>query len=171
MIKLALLLIMQVRVVVLDPTLPRAWVESLVWEASALHGQTFLPIRYRRDPLNGQYMSWGSRAYRLAGLQRSKLHRQMRRRASRVFYLHGPTSENYLGGSAYIARDISSGHGKPMLADGRDASAHVVTLITHEVGHMRGAGHVETETIMNTLGLHFPTQPRTWDPISLAEMR
>ena len=170
MTELALLLLLQVRVVVLDPTLPRAWVESLVWEASALHGQTFLPTRYRRDPLAGRDMQWGYRSYRLAALRRSKVHRQMLRRASKVHYIHGPTAEGYVGGSAYIGREISSSHIKLILADGRDGSAHAVTVITHEIGHMRCAQHVTSETIMNTLALGFAAQPRIWDPISLVEI-
>lgn len=171
MIKLALLLIMQVRVVVLDPSLPRSWVESLVWEASALHGVQFLPTRYRRDPLKGRDMSWNYRTYRIFGLRNSRLHRQMQRRATKVHYLHGATTEGYIGGSAFTCNNISMGYAKPVLASGADASAHIVTLIAHEVGHNRCANHVETQTIMNTYALGFPVQPRTWDPISLEQMK
>lgn len=169
--KLALLLLLHVRVVVLDPTLPRAWVESLVWEASALHGQTFLPTRYRRDPLEGKYMSWAWRSVRIMGLRNSRLHRRATRRNAKVLYLHGATTEGYIGGSAFVGNNIATGHVKLVLADGRDGSAHAVTVITHEVGHMRGAGHVLSETIMNTYGLGFPVQPRTWDPVSLEQMK
>lgn len=171
MIELALLILMQVRVVVLDPSLPRSWVESLVQEASALHGQTFLPTRYRRDPLGGSCMSWPEKLCRIARLKNSKLHRQMQRRARIVHYLHGKTSEGYLGGLAYMRGGLSIGYAGLTLASGADASDKAVTVITHEVGHNRGASHVETQTIMNTYALGFPVQPRAWDPVSLAQMR
>lgn len=169
--KLALLLILQVRVVVLDPTLPRSWVESIVAEARALHGVPFAPIRYRRDPLGGSSMSWARKSYRLAALRSSRLHRQMSRRGERVHYLHGKTSEGYLGGLAYQGGNISIGYVGLTLASGNDASDKAVTVIAHELGHNRGASHVPSATIMNFGALGFPIQPRTWDPASLSEMK
>ena len=81
-----------------------------------------------------------------------------------------PTSEGYIGGAAYTGKEIAIGFAKPVLASGNDASAHIVTLIAHEAGHMRCANHVTSETLMNTLALGFNPQPRAWDISSLAEM-
>ena len=95
----------------------------------------------------------------------------MLRRAKIVHYLHGKTSEGYFAGLAIRSSGISIGFAGQTLAAGMDASDKVVTIIAHEVGHNRGAWHVETPTIMNTAALAFPVQPRTWDPVSLAQMR
>lgn len=160
----------QARVVVLDPTLPKEWVNSLVWEAQALHGIQFLPTRYRRDPLGGQCLEWSSKVCRISRLKNSKLHRQMLRRAKVVHYLHGKTAEGYLGGLAYQSGLISIGYAAPVLASGADASDKAVTIITHEVGHTRCATHVESATIMNTLALASPIQPRIWDAVSVYQI-
>lgn len=158
------------RVVVLDPTLPKAWVESLVWEASALHGLQFLPTRYKRDPLNGAQMGWPEVAYRIYNLRNSRLHKRMRRYGP-VHYLHGKTRENYIAGAALLSKEISVGYVTQARANGSDGSALAVTVITHEIGHNRCATHTTDNTIMNTLALGFPVQPRTWAEQSVKEMQ
>ena len=157
------------RVVVLDPTLPRAWVESLVWEASALHGLQFLPTRYKPDPLKGNAMSWANKEARLYALRASKLHKRMKRYGP-VHYLHGKADGIYYGGIALLSREISTGYAAPIRSNGSDGSALAVTVMAHEVGHNRCADHVTSQTIMNTLALGFPEQPRVWDARSVQEM-
>ncbi len=157
------------RIVVLDHTLPKAWVESLRWEAAALHGVQFLPTRYKPDPLRGAQMAWADAPYRLYNLRNSRLHRTFKRYGP-VHYLHGKTREGYLAGVALLSKEISIGYVGLMRANGDDASPLAVTTVTHEVGHNRCASHVSDNTIMNTLALHFPQQPRTWAPQSVQQM-
>jgi hypothetical protein len=157
------------RVVVLDPSLPKPWVESLVWEASALHGLQFLPTRYKRDPLKGNAMSWSNKEARLYAIRGSKLHKQMKRYGP-VHYLHGKADGIYYGGIALLSREISTGYAGPIRANGSDGSALAVTVIAHEVGHNRCASHVNSQTLMNTLALGFAQQPRAWDDRSIREM-
>lgn len=164
---IALLLLLQVRVVVLDANLPREWVSVVQSESENLHGNRFLPTRYRLDPLRGSLMSWNDKSERLSKLKRSKLHRFMRRRGGyAVHYVLPKTSEGYVGGVAYIGGDISLGYYSPTLRG--DGFPYAVTTMTHEIGHNRGCSHVESQTLMNTGALAF--NPRIWDPISIKQM-
>jgi len=166
----ALLLFLQVRVVVLDANLPREWVSVVQTESENLHGTRFLPTRYRLDPLRGSLMSWSDKSERISRMKRSKLHRYMKRRGGyAVHYMLPVTSESYIGGVAYVGGDISIGFYTPSFRG--YGTPWAITTMIHEIGHTRCMWHTDTEDIMNTLALHFPTQPRTWAPISLKQAR